>query len=191
MTTDLLALVFAARTNKTNPLERSDEILLSLLPCGRHMAVSGDLLRRILAFRLARPVSRRQLSIIIARLINDHRIPVGTSKASPAGYFLVETNDDRKAAAKVCWDQIAQMIRRARVLSPDTLYGRVLLGQQLLEMRAKSSELSTDEDALNHEAVKVWGEAVELRTSDDAHCPSEPVESVGMRITEVHDPQPA
>lgn len=138
MTQELTDRVFAARFS--NRLNEREAIVLHLLyeagggHFGRQSAISGEDIRAH-AERFGVVMNRRSLSDAVAMLIDLWRIPIGTSKAPPAGYFLTVTDEDQEEAAAELVKQGVSMLRRAMVLSPKTKYGRELLGQITAEFK--------------------------------------------------------
>jgi hypothetical protein len=151
MTRELESLIVAAY--ESGELSHPENFVLDCLMLqvitrrperGRDVAMSGERLRELLAGAGHR-TDRRALSAIIARLIEHFRIPIGTSKGSPSGYFLTITDADQESAALELWAQIRSMIRRAQILSPRTRHGREILGQ--LEAELADAERIADEQS--------------------------------------------
>lgn len=132
MTQTLTDRIFQARFG--NKLNEREELVLWILSdsgeghFGRANAISGEDIRSQ-AERRGFRMNRRSLSEVVASLVDVHRIPIGTSKAPPAGYFLTVSDEDQEQAAGELVSQAKAMLHRASILSPKSMHGRELLGQ--------------------------------------------------------------
>jgi hypothetical protein len=78
---------------------------------GRKNAISIDVLHR------ATGKSERDIKAAVHELVVTHRMRVGSSRATPVGYFVIVDAEDLAAAVEPYRAQIVQMWRRLRVLS--------------------------------------------------------------------------
>lgn len=59
----------------------------------------------------------RELQSIVARLINDFGAQIGSTSGKPAGYFLIENDQERIAAEKNLISRITELAKRLRALN--------------------------------------------------------------------------
>ena len=83
--------------------------------------------------------NERQIKGIVEQLVVTHRIPIGGRREEPAGYFMIETAEDREAAVTPYKRQILAMLRRLKVLESKQALSE-FLGQ--LELEAGCREQS-------------------------------------------------
>ncbi len=81
--------------------------------------------------------SDRQIKGIVEQLIVTHHIRIGGSRQEPVGYFIVESDDDLRAAVEPYKSQILSMLKRLRVLDAPQAR-REFLGQIRLELEGNS-----------------------------------------------------
>jgi hypothetical protein len=77
--------------------------------------------------------SDREIKGAVKSLVEDFEIPIGSSRAKPAGYYLIVTPEDAEAAVKPLLAEIRSLAHRCRILSPKSQYVRHLLGQLSVE----------------------------------------------------------
>lgn len=77
-------------------------------------------------------MSDRTIKRAIALLIEKYGIAVGASRTDNHGYFFVRTPEQSQAAIRPLLAEIRSLARRCRILSPRSLYGRAVHGQEAL-----------------------------------------------------------
>jgi len=67
-------------------------------------------------------------------LLEQHEIPVGSSRETPSGYYIVLDDEDAESTVRAWAAEIRSLANRCRALSPKSPYVRELLGQMTVEM---------------------------------------------------------
>lgn len=83
-------------------------------------------------------VSDRLIKAAVKELIEKYHIPIGASRQAPVGYFLIVSDEDAQKAVNHLEAEALSLLRRCRVLSPKSDYGRQLLGQLEVEFSAQA-----------------------------------------------------
>jgi len=145
---------FARSRTKPSP----DEVLVASL-IWRHRGRRNPI--RIAKLKELTGFSERQIKGIVEQLVVTHKLRIGGSREEPAGYFIIETEEDLRVAAGPYRSQILAMLRRLRVLEdPHSL--REFLGQLRLEADQKRQRRRRRDHAENANQAK---EGDETRTS--------------------------
>lgn len=77
-------------------------------------------------------LSERTIKRAVALLIDKYGIAIGAARTGNNGYFFVRTPDQSQAAVRPLLAEIRSLARRCRILSPRSLYGRAVHGQEAL-----------------------------------------------------------
>jgi hypothetical protein len=113
------------------------EQLISMSAWGLKEAVSiGDMIDRANACG-PNTFSHRSIKFAVKRLIEEHGIPIGSSRLQPRpGYFFIVSDEDAEVAARALQADVLSMFRRIKVLAPRSAFVRKLNGQiELLESK--------------------------------------------------------
>lgn len=98
---------------------------------GRRQAIS---IAEIITGSAIRGLTERQVKRTIENLRRVHRLPIGSRRTVPHGYFWIVDADDLADAVRAYKRQVVEMFRTLRaVLAPERL--REFYGQLLLEPR--------------------------------------------------------
>ena len=101
---------------------------------GRESAIQISVMRGIWAAAGCYIWPERSIKAAVKELLEVHEIPIGSSRSTPAGYYLIESDTDARLAVEPLAAEIRSLARRCRVLSPKSNYVRSLLGQLSCEM---------------------------------------------------------
>ena len=95
---------------------------------GRGRAVGLDLLA------IVTDLSERHVQQVVASLIEDHGLPIGSAVKKPMGYFLIETDEELAESLSQLTHRITALARRIAALKRSTL--PLVLQQLALELEA-------------------------------------------------------
>ena len=120
-------------------------------PChaGRERALSIAAIQNRLKRESGKSFTDRAIKDAVKELVERHEVPIGSCRGvSHPGYFLLATDDDRAAAARPVLRQALSELRRFRILSPKTSFGRALNGQAKLPAAIEALDVATIDSAL-------------------------------------------
>lgn len=95
-------------------LRESERRVYQLLE--RHSGAQNAILQADIAYRLG--MSRREVGATIQSLVIDHGAPIGASCGKRSGYFLIETEEERRKAERNLRSRIEWLMARLHALSP-------------------------------------------------------------------------
>lgn len=70
----------------------------------------------------------------VKELIEDHEVPIGSSRITgQAGYFLLISVDDLEAAERPLRAEILSLAKRLRTINPSSRFARMIAGQLAID----------------------------------------------------------
>jgi hypothetical protein len=134
---DLQQRIAAARKNKS--LSGCARAVLNVLadPLSPHAGMTSAIciasLQRKWTNLTGRCWNDREIKGAVEELRVTYRIPVGSSRRKPYGYFLAVTDEELQATAEVYISQALSMLKHATIFSPRSNYVRHRLRRLELE----------------------------------------------------------
>jgi hypothetical protein len=134
---DLHKLIVSARSSET--LSACGRAILDVLtdPCrlrvGKQSAISIARLQELWMQLWGEHWCDRDIKKAVKELVEEHRIPVGSSRVEPYGYYLAVSDEDIEAAERPLRREIQSLAARLKTFNPKSDYVRHILGQQELE----------------------------------------------------------
>lgn len=125
----------AVESEKLSPAAAAVLVLLDeFQAAGSERALPIKRMQQVWLVRGSTVYSDRCVKAAVKELLEEHEVPVGSSRVTDAsGYFLICTDDDRQKAARPLAGEIVSLAKRLRTIDPKSRYARLLMGQQELE----------------------------------------------------------
>jgi hypothetical protein len=86
--------------------------------------------------------TRRTVTATVARLRRKHRLPIGSSRRRPRGFFLMRSEEDFEVTLRTYVSQIRSMVKTARRFAPPKR--RSWLEERLARILQEAASLQSD-----------------------------------------------
>ena len=87
--------------------------IISMHDCGQPIQLSALLARMKWPIT---PNNERRMKAIVSRLVNEHDLPILSSRKAPAGYYWAHSTAELESGVKADFAQAVRMLRRVRRL---------------------------------------------------------------------------
>lgn len=114
-------------------------VLASRPAVGREHAISIADLQRVFRFEVqggpaaGRAYSDREIKGSVKALIETFRVPIGSARQEPYGYWILRTPEERDEAVRPIRAEVISLLNRWRVLDNQSAIAAELAGQIALE----------------------------------------------------------
>lgn len=97
---------------------------------------------RVASLRIITGLNERGIRQAVKELIEDHGKPIGSTTAAPAGYYVIDSDEERKKVQRGLYGRAMSILRRARAYEANPIRRKWvsgIVGQlQLFENKSSS-----------------------------------------------------